>query len=293
MQRFLSVTTFLLFLLICLHFSLGEKPAEKPEKKAEEPVVAEIERGETDTVEEVAIDTGDLPNFGAITDVKEKKAAFFDFMRPFVNAENRRVMSDRRRIMDIQDDLAAEEDDLEWVQALARRYRMSPDRVMDESWFDDLLMRVDQLPVSMVLAQSANESAWGTSRFARLGNNMFGQWCFSKGCGIVPSGRPEGETYEVRKFDSVGDSVSAYFLNINTHPGYQGLRELRSNGRDNQIFISGLYLAPGLHVYSERGAEYVDEISAMIRVNDLVRYDAPIATAEAAEPKEWLDRSSS
>ncbi len=311
MQRVLSAVTFVLFLLVCLHFSLGhwslgnrsagvqpETAAVQPEAaKAVEITAIEVieETVEIETTAPAEVDTGDLPDFGAIADVKEKKETFFSFIRAFAEEENRKIIADRQRIITIRDDLAADEDDLEWVQALARRYRMSPEQVMDEAWFDDLLKRVDQLPVSMVLAQAANESGWGTSRFARQGNNLFGQWCFSSGCGIVPEGRPEGASYEVRRFDSVGDSVAAYFLNLNTHPGYEALRELRRNGRDSESFITGLYLAQGLHVYSERGHEYVEEISSMIRYNDLIRYDAPTSAADASAvvAQDWLDRSSS
>ena len=123
------------------------------------------------------------------------------------------------------------------------------------------------------LAQAANESAWGTSRFATKGNNLFGQWCFSKGCGLVPRGRVEGASHEVAKFSSPFRSVRAYIQNLNRHPTYQELRDIRQEDRRGKDPLSGVDMAAGLLGYSERGQEYVDEIRAMIHYNNLTFYD--------------------
>ena len=124
----------------------------------------------------------------------------------------------------------------------------------------------------MVLAQAANESAWGTSRFSLVANNLFGQWTFIPGQGIIPKDRPEGETYEVRKFSTVYDSVRSYLLNLNTHQAYQQLRQLRTASRVNGQNPKGLKLAEGLLRYSTRGEDYVKELQAMIRFNQLSRF---------------------
>ena len=71
------------------------------------------------------------------------------------------------------------------------------------------------------------ESGWGESRFAQQGNNLFGEWCFTKGCGIVPSQRKEGATHEVRRFDSVDDALASYMHNLNTGHAYKALRVAR------------------------------------------------------------------
>lgn len=136
-----------------------------------------------------------------------------------------------------------------------------------------LRKRLDVIPPSLIMAQAANESAWGTSRFATEGNNLFGQWCFTKGCGLVPTARGEDATHEVASFSSPYRSVRAYIQNLNRHPTYQQLRELRHSDRNDNEALSGLELAGGLLGYSERGEDYVKEIRSMIRYNNLEFYD--------------------
>jgi Bax protein len=134
---------------------------------------------------------------------------------------------------------------------------------------EELILRVDLIPASLALAQAANESAWGTSRFTILGNNIFGQWCYEIGCGIVPARRAAGATHEVKAFDTIQQSVEAYFLNINTHESYSYLRDLRAKMRKRDFKLDPMSLAIGLGRYSQRGDRYVDEIQRIIIQNDL------------------------
>lgn len=149
----------------------------------------------------------------------------------------------------------------------ARDYGVEMSDVADTKAWNALLERVDEVPLRLVLAQSANESSWGNSRFAREGYNFFGQWCFTKGCGIVPSRRTPGLTHEVAKFASVNESVAAYLKNINTGRVYAGLRRIPADKRRAGEQPTAHDLAGGLVKYSERGDAYVKEIRAMIRVN--------------------------
>ena len=123
------------------------------------------------------------------------------------------------------------------------------------------------------MAQAANESAWGTSRFAREGKNFFGQWCYTEGCGIIPARRLAGASHEVRRFDSVFDSVEAYIMNLNTFPNYQQLRDIRQQVRQSGRTIDGISLSEGLDSYSSRGDEYIFELQSMIYSNNLLTLD--------------------
>lgn len=192
-------------------------------------------------------------------DVRAKKKAFFDFMRPIVKAENARIRETRERL------IAAREanETPGWIADVAARYKVE---WTGEEW-TLLLKRVDAVPLPLVLAQAANESSWGQSRFAQRGNNMFGQWCFSEGCGIVPNRRDSGKSHEVAAYDTVNASVRSYLRNINTTGAYRGLREIRWQARQQGRSASAAELAAGLSRYSERGSEYVSEIRAMIRTN--------------------------
>ena len=130
-----------------------------------------------------------------------------------------------------------------------------------------MLERVDAVALEIALAQSANESAWGQSRFAQQGNNFFGQWCYKKGCGIVPEKRGDKETHEVAKYNSVNESVRSYIKNINTTRVYYPLRKIRRENSAAGKKPDGYAQAAGLIKYSERREMYVKEIRSMIRRN--------------------------
>jgi Bax protein len=214
----------------------------------------------------------EVPDFNEYSDIRDKKQAFFQFLAPLVRAENMLIEEQRANLLALfhrwQDDSnALSGDDLEFLEQLAVEYRTDFDVTAGTNLFTILLRRVDVVPETLVLVQAANESGWGTSRFARDGLNFFGQWCFSDGCGIVPEHRLEGMNHEVRKFKSVNASIRSYLRNINTHPAYLELRVLREQRRAEGQDIRALDLTPGLLSYSERGEEYIDELNAMIRVN--------------------------
>ncbi|WP_172408431.1 glucosaminidase domain-containing protein [Marinobacter sp. es.048] len=128
-------------------------------------------------------------------------------------------------------------------------------------------------PPSLALAQAANESAWGTSGFAREGNNFFGQWCFEKGCGLVPGERPAGRDYEVEVFASAEESLHAYMRNLNRHDAYSKLRSIREDLRNKGETVTGEALAQGLGDYSAQGDEHVSLVLTLISNNNLTRYD--------------------
>jgi Bax protein len=220
-----------------------------------------------------------LPDFSAIKDVRTKKQKFFSYMLPKIRQANDKIRANRRLLLMIRDDIRTgdtlDEDDIQFVGALKARYRIRQQTSL-RSTVDDLLIRVDVVPESLVLAQAANESGWGTSRFARQANNLFGVWCFSKGCGLTPKNRDEGLNHEVAKYDSVHDSIVAYMHTINTNPAYTHLRDIRATRRSEEQHFSGLALAEGLLKYSSRGIDYVREIQQLIRVNDLQKYTLPL-----------------
>lgn len=214
-----------------------------------------------------------LPAFHEIEQVSVKKERFFEYLTPVIRAENERIRKQRERLIGVVESYRAGEDlgwsDRRFVEELADEYRLDPDELDTESLLDLLVARVDVIPRSLVLVQAAKESGWGSSRFARQGNNLFGQWCFEPGCGVVPRNRPAGTTHEVASFDTVRDAVTSYVRNLNTHSSYRDLRELRARLREQNRPLTGSRLAEGLDRYSERGAVYVREVQSMIQQNGL------------------------
>jgi len=213
-----------------------------------------------------------LPDFRKFKLVDEKKEAFFEYLYPRVRVANSRVLIARNFLDQLADreQLSAAEE--HWIKQQAKRLRLDP-QSQPAVLIEQLQSRLDIVPPSLVLAQAANESAWGASRFARKGNNLFGQWCFSAGCGLVPSARAKGAGHEVQVFRTPYHSVRSYVQNLNRHRSYKSLRQLRLNKRSAGELPDGITLVRGLGAYSERGEDYIFEISSMIRINDLQRYD--------------------
>ena len=151
------------------------------------------------------------------------------------------------------------EEDVNFVRNLCKDYRTSS--------AETLLGRVDAVPVSIILAQGALESSWGSSRFSREGNSIFGMWTW-KTAGIVPSQREEGKSHKVKIYEDVLESVRAYHLTLNRLDSYEEFRQLRRY-TDNPLI-----LAEGLTLYSERGDDYVEDIKNVIISNNLQKYES-------------------
>ncbi|MFP4572276.1 MAG: glucosaminidase domain-containing protein [Desulfobacterales bacterium] len=212
-----------------------------------------------------------LPDFTKYKDVETKKKKFFNFLRPIIRKENQKVLKERAYVLlkwqKFQKKETLKPEETERLEELAKKYRVKSQYSDGVPFFRDLLIHIDKVPVDLALIQAAKESAWGTSYFATEGNNLFGQWCFKEGCGLVPRQRPEDATYEVKIFDNVEGSVRAYIRNLNSHPAYRDLRKQRYMMRLAGGEPDGHYMASGLESYSEIGIKYVNTVRQMIRGN--------------------------
>jgi Bax protein len=211
------------------------------------------------------------PDFAGMA-VETKKREFFAYLSPIVSEINFGLAADRRRIQELK---AAHERgepigwvERRWLGRQAERLDVDTNELSLGEAFVLLERRAGIVPESIVLAQAAVESGWGTSRFALEGNNYFGQRCYRANCGMAPEQR-QGAGWGLERFSSPAASVESYMLNLNSHEGYRSFRELRQRRRASGNPITGLSLVDGLRNYSERGPEYVAQIASMIRDNGL------------------------
>jgi len=218
-----------------------------------------------------------FPDFGSISNIDAKKQQFFDFLQDYVRYENGLITDLRLRLLSyaeiVESGVALSGRERDWVMDLAITYDVNTEATIDQAIVNELLSRVDVIPASLVLAQAANESAWGTSRFALEGNNIFGQWCYEEGCGIIPSRRIAGAKHEVKSFDTIEAAIEGYFLNINSHHLYAGFREERARLRQLNQNLDPIVLVEELDRYSQRGENYIDEVQTLIQQNDLRQRD--------------------
>lgn len=210
---------------------------------------------------------------------EERKAAFFLMMTPHIVLANHLMGLKRQRLMHIhQKGANVTPGDLAFVLDLAERLRVEDP--LGAAGRAELLKRVDVIPTSLALAQAATESGWGTSRFARQGNALFGVWTWSESAGIIPNDRVQGATHAVKAYESLLESVTHYMDNLNRHAAYEELRQMRANYRAQGTPPEGSTLAGGLIAYSERREVYVEELRSIIRVNNLAQLDAAVLAVD-------------
>lgn len=225
--------------------------------------------------------------------IDRRKRLFFRTVLPLILIANEEIRLDRQRLLKISAaatggvEAELSEDAEQWVFDLASRYGIDPaeDDITVEGLLSVLDMRVAPIPTALALAQAVEESAWGTSRFAREGNALFGQWVWDEDAGIVPEDQREGQEYAVRAFETPLDSVRAYAKNLNTHWAYTKFREQRHEMLKTGKQLDGWVLAETLTRYSERGPEYVKSLHAIMRVNRL----RPLDTAQLANRETMIE----
>lgn len=218
-------------------------------------------------------------DLGQVPEVSRRKDLFIGSVLPLALAVNEQISFERREVEHIHGKLVAGKplsgSESSELERLARVYRIIGDEdtglaELDErALADELLLRVAPLPVSLVLAQAAEESAWGLSRFASEGNALYGQWVWNDDIGIVPKDRPAGQTHSVRAFRDVYESTLSYAHNLNTHRAYSGFRNKRAEMLSRGENLDGFVLAGTLTRYSGRGDAYIESLRTIIRGNNL------------------------
>ena len=206
-----------------------------------------------------------------LNSISERKRLFIKLMMPLVQRASEQVLEERRRLLLIETrqtaGLGLSAEDTRWLEELAGQYGLEQPDV------EALKIHVDVIPASLALAQSAEESGWGTSRFAVEGNALFGQRVYRGDGGMVPLRRDPGKRHRVRKFDHLQESVSRYLHNLNTHWAYDKFRALRSTMRSKNMPLDSRALVGTLDKYSERGADYIKTIRNIISFNGLTAFD--------------------
>ena len=201
-----------------------------------------------------------------IENTKKRKNLFIQIVLPLILEENTRIKLERKKLFTVLNKNNNTESEIKWLRSKFKQYG-----VVNRD-LTTLKIRMDEIPVSMAIAQAAKETGWGTSRFALEGNALFGQWTFS-GEGIKPKGADAGDTHKVMKFKVLQASVRAYQRNLNTHSSYRQFRKMRAIQRDNLGSLNSLELVNYLDKYAETGKEYTKILKKIIEQNNLTDFD--------------------
>lgn len=208
-------------------------------------------------------------------DIPASHKEFLARFLPEIHKANNKILSLRNKVLDFQDTLndngSLSESQLNGLNRLLARYRLDPIPVDPKATeadmataIDRLLKRLDIIPVKLVMAQAIIESGWGSSDFARDGNNYFGVHCYTEGCGVKPAGNDSADFY-VKTYPSEMAGIDDYLWILNTGHAYRGLRDTRLELRKKQKPLDPIELAQGLSRYSAKGEEYVNMVSTIIQ----------------------------
>ena len=201
-----------------------------------------------------------------IENTKKRKNLFIQIILPLVIKENNYIKLDRNKLFSILNKSKNTISEKNWLNSKFKQYGVVKKDV------STLKIRMDEVPVSMAIAQAAKETGWGTSRFAQEGNALFGQWTWS-GEGMLPAAADDDSTHKVMKFKVLQASVKAYQRNLNTHSTYKAFRSARAELRDDGKKLDSIILSGHLDKYAETGKEYVKILQQIIKQNNLEDFD--------------------
>ena len=205
----------------------------------------------------------DLDN---LQSVQLKKETFIKIVLPLIVAENEKILDDRAKLKSLSEKKFTSDLEKQWLRQKLLEYKVK------RGDLNELMIRMDMIPVSIALAQAAKESGWGTSRFALEGNAIFGQWTWS-GQGIAPLNRDSNKNHKILKFPILRASVKAYKNNLNTHKSYLKFRDKRKQLREKNKSITGLALTDTLKNYAQTGSEYTKILNQIINQNRLFDFE--------------------
>ena len=198
--------------------------------------------------------------------LKKEKNFFIQIILPLILEENNNIKLDRKRLFGIINKSNNTKLEKKWLEKKYKQYGVvSKD-------LSTLKIRMDEIPVSLAIAQAAKETGWGTSRFAQEGNALFGQWTWS-GEGLKPKEADQSKGHKVMKFNVLQASVRAYQRNLNTHKSYKNFRLARAELRDRNKPLDSLILSKFLNNYAETGDKYVEVLQKIIKQNNLKDFD--------------------
>ena len=216
-------------------------------------------------VKPIAIDL--LPSeIKSIENTRKKKELFIEIVLPLILDENKKIKLERKTLFSILNKNSNSEAEKNWLKSKFKQYG-----VVNRD-LPTLKIRMDEIPVSLAIAQAAKETGWGTSRFAQEGNALFGQWTYT-GEGIKPAKSDKNENHKVMKFKILKASVRAYQRNLNTHKSYREFRKVRAIQRDVLGDLNSLELVNYLDKYAETGNEYIKILKKIIEQNKLTDFD--------------------
>jgi Bax protein len=201
--------------------------------------------------------------------VSLQKEKFKEILLPMIKKADENILKERKVVQDFFNKpffmMTVDVSSTNEVYKLAKKYNIK--NIYNKREF---LRKINKVPVSMVLAQAAVESAWGKSRFVKIANNIFGQWTYNPAIGVKPKNRDAGKKHFIRKFETLQESIDAYMLNLNRNRAYKEFRDQREKLGDK---FNGIEGSKTMIRYSGIGEKYIEILISLIENNNYLIYE--------------------
>ncbi len=225
----------------------------------------------------IEIDTNKYTDeiFANNSSIPESHKKFILNLIPLIQFSNREVLQEREQLLLIISKANREKKiklkEKQWLKKLEIKYSGESDGALFKNekvevldYLNELLSRVDIVPIRLSLAQAAIESGWGNSRFCLEGNAFFGIHCYTSECGIKARDDQDGG-FEVKSYLSAQESVDDYLLFLNSKRGTQRFRNERINYLYNDSIPDLGKLAGSMKGYSAIGLSYQQMIKSILK----------------------------
>lgn len=205
--------------------------------------------------------------------LSKQNIEFIRSFTPHIAAANMEIYQDRNTLLAISEYFNRTGyitiENRTWLAKLAEDYEVEWNlengtfNDVVSSVMDELIQRVDVVPLKLVLAQAIIESGWGRSKAAQLTHNYFGVTCRCINGSVVTESAQQ--TYYLREYTSKTEGIKHYLRILNTKQSYRAFREIRAQYRENAWPLTALNLSKGLMNYSELKSAYITKINYLIR----------------------------
>lgn len=193
--------------------------------------------------------------------IDDKKKAFINMLIPSILVAKHRLSKDQEQVGKLLKLKNLTQKEQLWLTKKRHIFKAST--------IDELYAKMEVHPTSIVIAQAIIESGWGTSRFFKKANNVFGIWSFNGQEKRIAASEKRGkETVYLKKYSSMEQSIYDYFLMLSTKDVYEEFREVRLTNKDPFLLVEKL------EKYSELGDVYIQNLKKTIEKNKLLVYDS-------------------
>ena len=191
-------------------------------------------------------------DFAALKTIDEEKqhALFIKILAPLAMTINQKIADQRRLLEQINRDFTTNHElskaQTAYVEKQAQTYDIFT-RLQGYQRYNlllkELLVRVDEIPPSFLIAAAAIETDWGNSRLAAEGNALYRQLSWHTSQGLKPQDETTETDYRIKSYPTLYAAMEEFALKLNSHINFAHMRKFRKQLRLRNSPLQGTTFA--------------------------------------------------